>query len=364
MVGQDLRKFLATGMLPSVITQPQCIVFQDLSRQQLSCSVICGTVHDPVQCNQQSLLGSTSPPFFSDTYDCVAKNMKQERLVITIVATNHQFHSSFISHVPQARYHCDSVSGDSTSTCSDNEEGTVSNAEESHLICLQRRVQSPSIDSDSCRSVPQRVESSNEPLVDSIPPEKLSILNSLAHALRVSVEDIYICEGSPRTLVCESAPLFDSSPASRSSQRRRNRRKSRGTKLQKQTRITPPELAAESVITKTQLIASGYTSSIYEVTVDGWTCAMKEVGLNRMEECSLRRCEQELEVMRTVPHHPNICHYLGSRRQGNYLQIFLTKYSTNLTLKLRDMRHNDELFTPTEVVRIALDVIRGVRVLV
>ena len=132
--------------------------------------------------------------------------------------------------------------------------------------------------------------------------------------------------------------------------------------------IVPPMLDQQRDddvdIRKIEQLGSGYASQVWEVVVNGWSCAMKEIEISKLDPSVLRRCEQELDVMRTVPQHPNLCTYLGSRRRDGKLQIFLTKYSSNLRWKLNDMLENHEFFVPAEACRIAMDVVRGLMALV
>ena len=117
-------------------------------------------------------------------------------------------------------------------------------------------------------------------------------------------------------------------------------------------------------ICKVERIGHGAASEVWEVTVNGWTCAMKEVRLKQCSARQLARFEQELDVMKNVPPHRNLCKYLGHLRRGDALQIFLTKYSSNLRWKLDDLIENGELLSQTEAFRVAMDVVRGLMVLV
>ena len=245
-----------------------------------------------------------------------------------------------------------------------------------------------------------------EQLVDILPSEYFPNLRVLAQAAGVHVDDIYLCVSSPRSSRSPRAPskapssgsppFISRSPRSvlsssanihqvtRSRSRTTNSRNEeasssiptikrcrQGSTGDSCVALRPPTSPTvsnswkrEAEMVKIEVLAEGTSCGVYEVTVDGWTCAMKELQLDKLDPKSLRRCEQELKVMRTVPRHPNLCNYLGSRRCGNCLQIFLTKYTTNLWWKLRDMRNSNQRFSPIEVVRVALDVIRGLMVLV
>ena len=78
---------------------------------------------------------------------------------------------------------------------------------------------------------------------------------------------------------------------------------------------------AEIDIRKGERLGFGAYSTVWEVTVNGWTCAMKEVNLNQCTPKLVDRFDFELEVMQRIPPHRNICHYLGHVRRGHLLQV-------------------------------------------
>ena len=411
-----------------IIASPQRVIFRDLSDRKLHCNIVFGLIrHNAYGIDSDRRLSvafrcPSQDSVLTDYPDRFPSSKKHKRLVVSICPATRNKDANDSAIVPplqlresQLALHRSSSLADSTSTSEEEEFGyqgsPVSDTQDSLAEIQRTRAstleledpQAPS--SPRGRSVgrnskPQRVDSveENERLVDIISPEHLPNLRVLAQAVGVRIEDVCLRERSlsPRSPTAGSPPFpFGSlpalsSPLSSSLGARRSTRLSNqmdvspganmppGVNPRRRASddpysfsttglVSPPfhrDYGSEAIVTKIELIASGYASQIYEVNVDGWICAMKEIDLTKMEKSAVRRCEQELEVMRTVPHHPNVCHYLGSRRRGNCIQVFLTKYSSNLWWKLRDMRHNDEFFTPIEVVRIALDVVRGLIVLV
>lgn len=96
--------------------------------------------------------------------------------------------------------------------------------------------------------------------------------------------------------------------------------------------------------------ASGVVKSCY---VNGFICAVKEVDLEYVSDI------REIDVLESLPPHPNYVQYFCHRRVGTTLQIFLKQYSGTLLDLIREHKKAGERFTPGQIVGILQDIIDG-----
>jgi PAS domain S-box-containing protein len=108
----------------------------------------------------------------------------------------------------------------------------------------------------------------------------------------------------------------------------------------------------------------GSGASVYQCTVDGWGCCMKEVVLSNTTTNNLKNILNEVTVLEKLPYHKNLVRYLFHRSTPTAIQIFMRYYPCTLTDELRRrVQHAEGLFSAAEATRLALDVAAGIAVL-
>jgi len=80
----------------------------------------------------------------------------------------------------------------------------------------------------------------------------------------------------------------------------------------------------------------GSGASIYEATVDGWTCALKEINdLKFMNKATITAFEREVKIIASLPSHPNVCRYLFASRKDNTIRLFMSLYHGTLSSTIK-----------------------------
>jgi serine/threonine protein kinase len=108
------------------------------------------------------------------------------------------------------------------------------------------------------------------------------------------------------------------------------------------------------VIRKLGSGAQGTVSSCY---LDGWICAMKEVHLFG------ENATREIDILSSLPSHPNIVRYLCHRSEPERIQLFLQQYSCSLSDLIRKRKEANARFTPQEILETLIDIAAGMKFL-
>eukprot|EP01130_Rhizamoeba_saxonica_P001293 TRINITY_DN11172_c0_g1_i1.p1 TRINITY_DN11172_c0_g1~~TRINITY_DN11172_c0_g1_i1.p1 ORF type:complete len:462 (-),score=111.47 TRINITY_DN11172_c0_g1_i1:38-1423(-) len=75
-------------------------------------------------------------------------------------------------------------------------------------------------------------------------------------------------------------------------------------------------------------VGGGSGAVVYEGLVDGWRCAVKQLEIVDIHECN--NFLAEMEMLESLPYHPNIVRYLYHDVKGRYLRLFVTQYHVSL----------------------------------
>ena len=100
-----------------------------------------------------------------------------------------------------------------------------------------------------------------------------------------------------------------------------------------------------------------YVIFIILIILIGWMCAMKEVYVN--DEGSIA----ELAALEKIPVHENLVQYFTHRIVDDKMQLFLRLYSGTLKDIINERALKNNLFTPMEIMKILLDIARGLNAL-
>jgi serine/threonine protein kinase len=117
-------------------------------------------------------------------------------------------------------------------------------------------------------------------------------------------------------------------------------------------------------IKKTRLLnpiadAPGSGTSIYNCQVDGFSCACKQLLLPQAISADIVSFEAELEMLETLPSHPNLLRYLFHERNGAHMRMYLTLYSGNLRTYIDTIQRPKGLWQPKEVCKFATQISAG-----
>eukprot|EP01117_Protostelium_nocturnum_P016511 TRINITY_DN6545_c0_g1_i3.p1 TRINITY_DN6545_c0_g1~~TRINITY_DN6545_c0_g1_i3.p1 ORF type:complete len:491 (+),score=157.13 TRINITY_DN6545_c0_g1_i3:709-2181(+) len=133
----------------------------------------------------------------------------------------------------------------------------------------------------------------------------------------------------------------------------------------------------------------GSFAGIYSCYVDGWNCCMKELVIT--EEMLYHfptvkeKFASEIQLLESLPYHPNISRYLFHKEKDDRIQLFTTRYSSSLYNQIYARRCNlhrlEELqmrrkadpkspikklytyFPPQEIARLGLQLLDGIEFL-
>eukprot|EP01102_Stenamoeba_stenopodia_P005534 TRINITY_DN162_c0_g3_i1.p1 TRINITY_DN162_c0_g3~~TRINITY_DN162_c0_g3_i1.p1 ORF type:complete len:703 (-),score=153.41 TRINITY_DN162_c0_g3_i1:231-2339(-) len=94
----------------------------------------------------------------------------------------------------------------------------------------------------------------------------------------------------------------------------------------------------------------GSGASIFEATVDGWTCALKEINdVKFMNKSTITAFEREIKIIASLPSHPNVCRYLFASKKDNTIRLFMTLYhgtlASTIKAKLTSMQRATDPFS-------------------
>jgi len=104
----------------------------------------------------------------------------------------------------------------------------------------------------------------------------------------------------------------------------------------------------------------GSNCGIYSVSIDGWTCAMKELYIEDQDETTVANFEREIELLEQLPYHPNIVRYLFHTTNESTTRLFMTKYASSLRKIINDRLKNNQPFTVTQVLKYGIEITKGV----
>jgi len=116
------------------------------------------------------------------------------------------------------------------------------------------------------------------------------------------------------------------------------------------------------------LATGGSGAIVYNCTVSGWGCCMKELDLKntniKMQEAFL----SEMEILENLPPSPNLCKYLFHIKKKHKLQIFMTRYSASFRMTLDERQEliaqgRQEMFKPSDIATMCLDILCGLTIL-
>ena len=85
----------------------------------------------------------------------------------------------------------------------------------------------------------------------------------------------------------------------------------------------------------------------------GFICAVKEVDLEYVSDI------REIDLLESLPPHPNYVQYFCHRRVGTTLQIFLKQYSGSLLDMIQEKSESGDRFSPKQIVGILQDINEG-----
>ena len=114
----------------------------------------------------------------------------------------------------------------------------------------------------------------------------------------------------------------------------------------------------------------GSFAKVYNVSVDGWGCAMKELEIEEFRNQFSDQPEgsgfiREVELLQNLPTHPNIVKYLFcDRNSPSRTRLFMQKYAGTLRnfLNMKRQRNNG-FFEPEDIQRYLLDICAGINYL-
>ena len=106
-------------------------------------------------------------------------------------------------------------------------------------------------------------------------------------------------------------------------------------------------------------LGSGAQGTVYSCYLEGWICAMKEVqhfgrGSNN---------SSEIDILSSLPPHPNVIRYFCHRQSPDYTQLFLQQYSCTLSDIIQGRRAANAPFSPREILVALVDIAAGMKFL-
>ena len=182
---------------------------------------------------------------------------------------------------------------------------------------------------------------SDDPILSGLSAARTKILSALAVSVSEELNSIASIQRSRRGSLSSTTSTSGSVASKRS------------------ITINLDELVIQDRITADR----GSAATVYECTIDGWTCAMKELDLKRCTDATLSAFEAEIEFSATLPRHPNVARYLGHERLPDKLRIFMTRYRGNLTEELARIKEARKDLPPAEIARLLNGLVNGLQCL-
>eukprot|EP01095_Lingulamoeba_sp_RSL-Kostka_P000593 TRINITY_DN1086_c0_g1_i1.p1 TRINITY_DN1086_c0_g1~~TRINITY_DN1086_c0_g1_i1.p1 ORF type:complete len:777 (+),score=195.33 TRINITY_DN1086_c0_g1_i1:63-2333(+) len=109
-----------------------------------------------------------------------------------------------------------------------------------------------------------------------------------------------------------------------------------------------------------RLGCGGSGSIINSCNIDGWNCAMKEINIKHSTPQEIRGFEQEINLLETLPYHPNICRYLFHEKNSSSLRLFMTKYNCSLKSYLQQIKSENKKLTKDQIFSYSLSILKGI----
>jgi serine/threonine protein kinase len=84
-------------------------------------------------------------------------------------------------------------------------------------------------------------------------------------------------------------------------------------------------------VVRCEFLGSGASGcKVYSCLVKGWRCAVKELSLALSNHFETECFRMEMNLLASLPRHPNVVQYLHHQEQKEGLQLFMTQYSSTL----------------------------------
>ena len=103
--------------------------------------------------------------------------------------------------------------------------------------------------------------------------------------------------------------------------------------------------------------------TVFNASVDGWKCAMREIELSNASEEEVEQCEKEIAEFQKLPFHKNVLRVLLFTRTTNSLRVFTTRYRETLASKLESLSSQSKYLPLDKIVSFTLDIVHALQFL-
>jgi len=121
----------------------------------------------------------------------------------------------------------------------------------------------------------------------------------------------------------------------------------------------------KDITIRQKIAAGGSGASIYICSFHGWSCVMKELDLEAVQQGAVDAFQREIELLASLPYHPAICRYLFHEKKNNKLRLFLERCDISINDVLKQQRElfesaKGERFSKSTVVKWSYHIASGI----